>query len=96
MSDEKRFEQAMGGHVDRQLQRKWMQQYEPQAVRHFSRPAQTCEICGGPMHINPKDGTNHNITEWERKWSVHHSCAMDMQNRLDRQSGILSDRGNNR
>lgn len=93
MSEFKKFEQTMGQHVDRQLQRKWAQEYEPQAVRHFSRPAQTCEICGGPMHVNPKDGTNHNITEWERKWSVHKICAEDMQNRLDRQTGINTDRG---
>lgn len=92
MSDEKKFEQMMGTHVDRQLQRQWSQEYSPKAVKHFSRPANVCEMCGAYMYVDPETGRDHEITEWERKWSIHKHCADMAQERLDRESQMHSRR----
>lgn len=83
MSDQRKFEQMMGNHVDRELQRKWMNEYEPRAVKVFSQPAVTCVLCGHYMHVNPEDGRNYTISETERKWSVHKYCANEAERQLD-------------
>lgn len=92
MSDQKKYEQMMGSHVDRQLQRQWQQQYSPQAVKHFTRPANICELCGQYMYVSPENGREHTMDEWERKWSVHRYCADKAADQLDRASNINSTR----
>jgi hypothetical protein len=92
MSDEKKFQRIMTDHVDRQIQQEWMRKYSPRAVHHFMRPARFCEICGTPMDVNPENGRNYQMDEWERKWSVHRYCAKQVENRLDRESNMLGRR----
>lgn len=83
MSDEKRFEKMMTDHVDRTLYREWQNKYSPKAVQQFVKPARVCSLCGIGMTVNPVDGRNYTIDEWERKWSVHHHCAQEAQKQLD-------------
>lgn len=90
MSDEKRFEQMMGNHIDQKMKRE--QGLDPNALRHFSRPAIQCEFCGAPMNAHPETGQPYQMSEWERKWSIHRTCAEKAWNQMDRQAGVLSQR----
>lgn len=92
MSDQKKFEQAMGGQADANLKRQWNQQFDAQAVKHFTRAANICEMCGVYMNREPKTGREHKMTEWELKWSVHKSCADAAHDQLDRASQMNSRR----
>lgn len=92
MSDQKKYEQMMGRHAEGQRDRYQQQQLSPEAQRHFSRAALTCEICGKHMSVNPADGTNYVSNEWERKWSIHKPCADNVVNQLDRESRMASER----
>jgi hypothetical protein len=92
MNDQRKYEQMMGSHIDRQLQREWEQKYSQQAVNHFSRPANICEMCGQYMTINPENGRQHKMDNWERKWSVHRYCAKMVEDRLDREGNVNSRR----
>ena len=53
----------------------------------FSKPAETCELCGYPMDYN-----GHQPTEWETKWSTHSVCRDKLHSRLDRETGITRER----
>jgi hypothetical protein len=88
MSDQRKYEQMMGRHVQGQVNR----QYSQQAQQYFSQPANTCQCCGGAMNFEPGTSQPHAITDWERKWSVHRPCAEQAQAQLDRATGINSER----
>jgi hypothetical protein len=62
-------------------------QLSPEAQAHFARPALRCELCGGPMTFENKEWE-----AWERKWSVHKTCADAVWNQLDRRTGITAER----
>ena len=84
MSEEKKFEKVMGQAVDRDIQRKWQQQYDSKAYNYFMQPAKSCQACGRSMEMDPATGQPKQMTEWERKWSVHRPCAENLWNQLDR------------
>jgi hypothetical protein len=88
MSDQKKYEQMMGRHVQGQINR----QYSQQAQQYFAKPANTCQCCGGPMSSEPGSNQPHVLTEWERKYSVHRPCAEAAAAQLDRVTGINTDR----
>lgn len=53
----------------------------------FKQPANVCELCGYPMNYK-----GHQLTEWEKKWSVHEVCKKKLDAMLDRQTGISRER----
>ena len=90
--DDKKYQNMMGANLDRQLYNEWSQKYSPQAMNHFMRPANVCELCGKYMHQDPRNGREKEISEWERKWSVHEICRDQAAKQLDNATNISSKR----
>lgn len=62
--------------------------YDAKARRNFSKPANFCQFCGGTLekHENPM------TDRWQQRWSIHANCANAVDNQLDREVGIASER----
>lgn len=64
--------------------------YDAKARAQFAKPANYCQFCGKEM----KESEDPTINRWQKRWSIHYNCANAVDNRLDRQVGILSERRN--
>lgn len=62
--------------------------YDAKARAQFSKPANFCQFCGNNIEEHKDPGVNR----WQKRWSIHKACADNVDNRLDRSVGILSER----
>ena len=47
-----------------------------------------CQVCGEKMKYSEKEEEK----DYEQRWSIHYECYLNTQNRLDRETGILTER----
>ncbi len=58
------------------------------AREYFLSPASLCQFCG--QAIEDKEDVKQNY--WQRKWSIHWECRLNVEDQLDRATGIKSER----